>query len=320
MKINMKVFITGGTGCIGQYVTLAAAERGHEVIVLSRTPGKYAPMLGMGNIKIVKGLMTDYSLMAEYAGGCDAVISIALGWGNEPVSMLTNDTLATVNLLEITEKAGVGKFIFTSSTAAMGHNRPDMDETFCNMPLNLYGSTKAAIEAYVLGFSQYFPEAGQEPRKVAIKRNVIRPGYTYATPCFEGGTTQLDPRFRDIADAVVNNKPIRIIKHDGTQFLSAGQIAKAYVSLLESDLNEQVFLALAADYITWERIASIALEEYPQSASEIELEDKGWSSTPMMYGVGKMKRVFGLEFTGEDEIREHVKWNIKMAINKKEGN
>jgi UDP-glucose 4-epimerase len=313
----MKVFITGGTGCIGQYVTLAVAERGHEVIVLSRTPDKYAPMLAMGNIKIVKGLMTEYDLMAEYAKGCDAVISIALGWGNEPVSMLTNDTLATVNLLEIAEKANVKKFIFTSSTAAMGHNRPDMDETFCNMPLNLYSSTKAAIEAYVLGFSQYFPEAGQEAKQVTMKRNVIRPGYTYATPCFAGGTTQLDSRFRDIADAVVNNKPVKITKHDGTQFLSAGQIGKAYAALLESDLNEEVFLALAADFTTWERVAEIALEECPESASKIDLEDKGWDSTPMLYGVGKMKRVFGLEFTGEAEIRAHVKWNLEMAKAKK---
>jgi UDP-glucose 4-epimerase len=314
----MKVFITGGTGCIGQYVTLEVARAGHEVIVLSRTPDKYAPMLDMGNIKIVKGLMTDYDLMQEYATGCDAVISIALGWGNEPVSMLTNDTLATVNLLEISEKAGVGRFIFTSSTAAMGHNRPDMDETFCNMPLNLYGSTKGAIEAYVLGFSQYFPEAGQQPKTVDMKRNVIRPGYTYATPCFAGGTTQLDSRFRDIAGAVVNNKRVRVTKHDGTQFLSAGQIAHAYVKLLESDLNQEVFLTLAADYITWERVAEIALEEYPESASEIELEDKGWGSDPMLYNVGKMKRVFGLEFTGEDEIRKHIKWNLEMAAEKAE--
>jgi len=312
----MKVFITGGTGCIGQYVTLAVAERGHEAIVLSRTPDKYAPMLGMGNIKIVKGLMTEYDLMAQYAKGCDAVISIALGWGNEPVSMLMNDTAATVNLLEISEKAGVGKFIFTSSTAAMGHNRPNMDESFCNMPLNLYSSTKAAIESYVLGFSQYFPEAGQEAKQVAMKRNVIRPGYTYATPCFPGGTTQLDSRFRDIADAVVNNKPVHVTKHDGTQFLSAGQIAKCYTALLESDLNEEVFLSLAADYVTWERIAEIALEEYPQSASVIEVEDKGWDCVPMMYNVVKMKKVFGLEFTGEDELRKHMKWNLDMAAGK----
>ena len=320
----MKVFITGGTGAIGQYVTLEVAGRGHEVIVLSRTPDKYAPMLDIpvqsttsgdkGSIKIVKGLMTEYDLMAEYVRNCDAVISIALGWGNEPVSMLANDTAATVNLLEISEKAGVDKFIFTSSTAAMGNCVPGIDETFCNMPTNLYGSTKSSIEAYVIGFSQYFPEAGKEPKIVTMKRNVIRPGYTFGTPCFPGGTVQLDARFRNIAIAIINNEPVRLTKHDGTQFLSGAQIAKVYAEILESDLNEEIFLALAADFTTWERIAEIALEEYPGSTSTIEVEDKGWNSTPTLYGVDKIKRFFGLAFRGEDEIRAHIKWSLENAL------
>ncbi|MDR2590440.1 MAG: NAD(P)-dependent oxidoreductase [Oscillospiraceae bacterium] len=307
----MKVFITGGTGAIGQYVTLEVANRGHEVIVLSRTPEKYAPMLDMGNIKIVKGLMTEYDLLAEYVKGCDAVISIALGWGNEPSTMLKNDTEPTVKLLEISEKAGVDKFIFTSSTAAMGNFRQNMDETYCNQPTDLYGSTKSAIEAYVLGFCKYF---GEEPKTVSMKRNIIRPGYTFGTPCFPGGTTQLDPRFRNIAEAVVNNKPVKLTKYDGTQLLSACQIGKAYADLLESDLNEEVFLVLAKDFTSWERVAEIALEEYPSSTSVIEAEDKGWSSTPVIVNVEKVKREFGLEFTGEDEIRKHVKWNLEMAL------
>ncbi|MCL2363607.1 MAG: NAD(P)-dependent oxidoreductase [Defluviitaleaceae bacterium] len=307
----MKIFITGGTGNIGQYVTLALAARGHECVVLSRTPEKYAPMLRMGapgSISIVPGEITDYPLMARYVAGCDAVISIALGWGNEPVSMLMNDTAATVNLLELAEKAGVSKFLFTSSTAAMGHNRAGMDETFVNIPNNLYAATKGAIEAYVLGFSQYFGDGGA----VAMKRNVIRPGYTFANPCFVGGKSQSDMRFADITNAVRENRPVHVTKYDGTQFLSAGQIAKLYVALLESDLNEEVFLALAADFTTWERVAQIALEEYPASTSEIVVEDKGWGAEPLLYGVGKMERVFGLKFTGEDEIRAHVRWNLEQ--------
>ena len=320
----MKVFITGGTGAIGQYVTLEVAGRGHEVTVLSRTPDKYAPMLdiplngvsssGGGSIKIVKGLMTEYDLMAEYIKGHDAVISIALGWGNEPVSMLTNDTMATVNLLEISEKAGVEKFIFTSSTAAMGNCLPGINETFCNMPTDLYGSTKSAIEAYVIGFRKYFPNAGEEPKAVTMKRNIIRPGYTFGTPCFPGGTVQLDPRFRNIAKAVVNNEPVKLTKHDGTQFLSGAQIAKVYADILESDLNEEIFLALAANFMTWERIAEIALELHPKSTSILEVEDKGWDSTPTLYSVDKVKRFFGHEFHGEDEVRAHMKWSLENAM------
>jgi UDP-glucose 4-epimerase len=307
----MKVFITGGTGNIGQYVTLAVTGNGHEAKVLSRSPEKY-PSLAK-KAQLLKGAITDYALLADYVKGCDAVIHIALGWGNEPVSMFTNDTAATINLLEIAEKAEVQKFIYTSSTAAMGHMRQGMDETVANLPLDLYGSTKSASEAFVLGFTKYY---GGE-KKVSMKRNIIRPGYTYSNPPFSDGSSQADKRFCDIADAVVNSKPITLTKNDGTQFISSGEIAQLYLKLLESDKNEQVYLALGNVYTTWERIAQIAVECYPQSKTEIALNDLHWSDVPVLYNVEKMKRDFDLSFDSQNDLRNHIKWNIDEALKRK---
>ncbi|MDR1688729.1 MAG: NAD(P)-dependent oxidoreductase [Clostridiales bacterium] len=303
----MKIFITGGTGNIGQYVTLEALKRGHETVVLSRNPEKY-PSLAK-RTTLVKGLITEYDVLKGYIEGCDAVIHIALGWGKEPVSMLANDTAATVNLLEIAEKAGVSKFIYTSSTAAMGNVRVNgMDETCANIPTDLYGSTKSASEAYVLGFTKYYDGGA-----VSMKRNVIRPGYTYSNPPFPDGSSQADTRFKDIAEAVVSGKPVKVTKNDGTQFISAGEIAKLYLALLESDKNEEVYLALGNVYTTWEKIAQIAIEEYPESKSEIALNDLGWGDSPSLYGVKKMEKDFGLSFNSQEDLREHIKWNLSQA-------
>ena len=307
----MKVFITGGTGNIGQYVTLAVVESGHEAVVLSQNPDKYPSLAKKANL--VKGTITDYALMESYIKGCDAVIHIALGWGNEPVSMLTNDTAATVNLLEISEKLGVQKFIYTSSTAAMGHMRNNMDETYVNLPIDIYGSTKAASEAYLLGFKKYY---GRD-KEVTMKRNIIRPGYTYSSPPFPDGSTQGDVRFKNIAEAVVNDKPIELIQYDGTQFISSGEIAKLYVKLLESDKNEETYLALGNVFTSWEQIAKIALELYPQSKSQIVFTDLNWSQTPVLYCVDKMNRDFGLSFDSQNDLRQHIKWNIETALKQK---
>jgi UDP-glucose 4-epimerase len=214
----------------------------------------------------------------------------------------------------MSERAGVGKFIYTSSTAAMGHNRRDMDETALLMPLNLYGSTKAACESYVLGFTEYCAEHGTDGDRVEMKRNVIRPGYTYSNPAFEGGSSQLDRRFRDITDAVAKSHPIQLIKNDGTQFISATQIAEVYMAVLESDLNEEVFLALSGEFTSWERIARIALEECPDSRSTIELYDKSYDPNPMLYSVNKIKEKFGLAFSSDDELRRHIKWNLEQSL------
>ena len=309
----MKVFITGGTGNIGQYVTLEVLKRGHEAVVLSRSPEKYPTLAAMKNVTLVGGLITDYDLMGRLIKDCDAIIHIALGWGDEPISMLLMDTEATVHLLEMAEKAGVKKFMYTSSTAAMGEMRPVMNETVMNLPLDLYGSTKSASEAFVLGFRAYYGAERTGGNSVAMKRNVIRPGYTFSNPPYPDGSSQSDTRFRDIADAAVKNETVRLTLHDGTQFLSSGQIAQLYADLLESDQNEQVFLALSSDFTTWERVAQIALEEYPQSASTIACIDKGWNPAPNLYQVAKIKDVFGLDFHGEEEIRAHVRWNLQKA-------
>jgi UDP-glucose 4-epimerase len=310
----MKVFITGGTGNIGQYVTLAVTASGHEAVVLSRNPEKYPsftkhPVLA-NKAALVKGSISDYDLLKHYVKGCDAVIHIALGWGDEPVSMLTNDTAATVNLLEMSEKAGVKKFIYTSSTAAMGRMRNGMDETVVNLPVDLYGSTKSAGEAYVLGFATYYGAGGT----VSMKRNVIRPGYTYSNPPFPDGATESDARFRSIANAVVNDKPVPLTKHDGTQFISAPEIAQLYVKLLESDKNEKIYLALGNVFTSWEQIAKIAYEFYPQSKPQIVLNDAGWSADPDLFCVKKMERDFGLSFDSQADLREHVRWCVGEAV------
>lgn len=313
----MKVFITGGAGNIGQYVSLAAAEKGHDVVVLSRTPDKYAGLSALNKrISLVQGYINEYDKLTEYIQDCDAVIHIALGWGNEAVSMCMEDTVPSINLLEISERAGVEKFIYTSSTSVLGHYEPDMEESLAISPTALYGSAKAAVEAYVLGFREYGAEHGTIGNQVTMKRNIIRPGYTFSMPPYEGGVSQLDRRFRDITDSVVNDYPIQLVKYDGTQFLAAEQLAKVYMALLESDLNEERFHALGSDYITWKRIAEIAIEEYPESRSKIELYDKGYDEQPMMFNVTKIKETFGLEFSGEDAVREHIKWNLEQSINK----
>ena len=118
------------------------------------------------------------------------MIHNALGWGNTPSAMLENDTKVTVFLLEKAEQAGVKHFIYTSSTAAMGCFFDGIDESSPCRQDDLYGATKAAAENYIIGFEQYYLGQGRRAGKVAMRRNIIRPGYTFSNPAFEGGASQ----------------------------------------------------------------------------------------------------------------------------------
>ena len=307
----MKIFVTGGTGNIGQHVTMALLKAGHEIVLLSRTPERIPGYLNMENVTVVKGNILELEVMGEAMQGCDAVIHIALGWGNDPVEMLDHDTRVTAYLMDAAEKAGVKNFVYTSSTAAMGPLRDGMDETALLLPGDLYGSTKASTEMYLLGFNQYYDGQGVYGKKTALRRNIIRPGYTFSNPAIEGGASQSDVRFKNIAEAVLKNEPITVNVMDGTQFLSAQQIAELYVKLVESDLNKECFLALGTKFVSWGDIARIAKELVPESTSEII--EVGEKKTPSYYGVGKMERVFGLRFDGDEDLRDHIAWNIERA-------
>ncbi|MCF0222689.1 MAG: NAD(P)-dependent oxidoreductase [Fibrobacter sp.] len=306
----MRVFVTGGTGFIGHYVVKALLARGHEVVIASRHPHKVPTLQKIPQVSFVECCLTDFDKIAQGLAGCDACIHVALGWGESPTAMLLNDTRATVHLLESAAKAGCKKFIYTSSTAAMGRMRPSMRETTCNLPADLYGATKAAGEAFVLGFSHGY---GEHFPKVDMKRNIIRPGYTFGNPAYPDGCCQPDRRFFDICSAVKENRDIHLIKNDGTQFIFAGHQAELYVRLLESEMNEEIFLGLSECWVSWKEIAKMALSLCPKSNAKIVEKDLGWSDDPMIFDVGKIKDRFGLVFDPREMLMEHVKWTLEQS-------
>ncbi|GHU21088.1 epimerase [Spirochaetia bacterium] len=307
----MKIFITGGTGNIGQYVTKAFLDAGHSLVVYTRTPERIPQIGQQKNVSLVKGNILDHEIMEKALQGCDAVVHIALGWGNSPLEMLKNDTEVTVFLAEKAEQAGVKNFVYTSSTAVYGRWFDGMDEDAPLYPDDLYGATKAASEKYLLGFNQYYTGQGKRGQKTSMHRNIIRPGYTFSNPAFEGGASQSDVRFRDIARSVLKNEDLVLSPNDGTQFLSAAQIAQIYLKLTESSLDREIFLGLGNTFTTWEEIAKWAIELTPGTKTKISYpagEEKG---KPNLVNVNKVKRLFGLSFDATEDLKDHIRWNLE---------
>lgn len=303
----MKVFVSGGTGFIGHYVVKALLARGHEAVVATRHPNKVPSMKAQPGVTFVECALTDFDKMAEGLVGCDACIHVALGWGDTPTTMMMNDTRATVHLLESAARAGCKKFIYTSSTAAMGRMRPTMRESTSNLPMDLYGATKAAGEAFVLGFTRGY---GTQFPQVDMARNIIRPGYTFGNPAWNDGCSQPDRRFFAMAQAVKEGRDINIIKNDGTQFIHASQQAELYMRVLESDVNEEIFLGLGEVWMSWKEIAEMMISLKPGTKTKIVETDLGWSDEPILFDVSKIKDQFGLAFDAHDFMMDHVKWTF----------
>ncbi|MCL2689483.1 MAG: NAD(P)-dependent oxidoreductase [Chitinispirillia bacterium] len=305
----MKIFLTGGTGFIGHFAAREFLNRGHTLKILARYPNKIPSLAAHQNVEIVRGGLQNLSVMKNVLDGCGACVHIALGWGETPVSMLENDTAATVLLLEMAAKSGCEKFIYTSSTAAFGKMRPENNEGMACLPQDLYGATKAASEAFVLGFSKGY---GNNFSNLKMKRNVIRPGYTFGHLAFPDGVTQPDRRFFDIAKAAKEGRPIKLIKNDGTQFIHASQLAKLYNAVLDSDVNEEIFFGLASKWISWKTIAERAIDMCPGTNAVIEEEDRGWGGRPCLFSVEKIEKTFDLKFDGSGFIDDHLRWNMSL--------
>ncbi|MDR3001281.1 MAG: NAD(P)-dependent oxidoreductase [Fibromonadaceae bacterium] len=295
----MRIFLTGGTGFIGHFVAKEFLERGYSLRILARNPNKIPSLAKHEKVEMLCAGLLDSEAIKNGLKDCEACVHIALGWGETPLTMLANDTTVTAMLLELAAQNGCEKFIYTSSTAAFGKIRKNANEDMVSIPQDLYGATKASGEAYTLGFKK-------------MKRNVIRPGYTFGHLAFPDGGTQPDRRFFNIAKAVRENQTVNLTKHDGTQFIHASQLAKLYVAVLESDVNEEVFFGLGTEWIGWKDIAERAIAMCPGTKAVIEEEDKGWGNEPSLFSLEKMEKFFGLKFNGNDFLDEHIKWNLEL--------
>lgn len=293
----MNIFMTGGSGFIGHWVVKEFLAQGHQLRLLVRNPSKIPSLKTMPGVDLIEGTLYDQPVIEEGLKGCDACVHVALGWGETPTLMLQKDTAVTAFLLEAAEWAGARKFIYTSSTAAVGEFRPRMNESIDVRPLDLYGATKAASEAYLLGFAA----------KAQMKCNIIRPGYTFGNPAFPDGVTQPDRRFRSIVEAAKKNETITVTKYDGTQFIWAGDQARLYDAVLKSDYTRRIFFGLAKEFVSWEAIAQKAVE-MTGSKSRVVVEDKGWGKDPMLFDVGLIKKEFGLEFMAMPWIEKHLEY------------
>ena len=309
----MNIFLTGGTGFIGSHVAVALANQGHRVTILARNVNKVPEFLKMPHFEIVQGDITDTLLLERLVQEQDACILVALnytkrtGW-----EVLQEDTFPTVFISDMAVKANVKHFIYTSSTSANDSlylgGRDDLDvpikivtSTTKQRPATFYGATKAASENYLMAQSYVSP----------MRVNIIRPGYTFGNPVVKGASTEADIRFQAIVKAAVENQPIHLIKNDGTQFIWAGNLARLYLEVLNSQVNRKTYFGLSRNFVSWDAVAREAIKR-SNSKSRVELEDKGWAEGGLSWDVSDMKKDFGLEFDAWEKISEHLDYYIDL--------
>jgi UDP-glucose 4-epimerase len=270
------------------------------VTILARNPDKVPAIRALPGVSVVRGAMKDYAMIAAALPGHEACIHNALCWGDSARDMISNDTVPSVFLMEMAAEAGMRHFIYTSSTAGFGDFKDNMTESMKSDPIDYYCATKSATEQYMIAAAY----------KTRMRTNVIRPGYVFGNPVVPGAKTEGDRRFLDIIVNARKGADITVTDNDGTQFIWAGDLARLYKAVLESDVNHQIYHGLGVPFITWEKIARLAIE-LTGSKSRIILRPNTYRWEPYLFDLSKIRDAFGLEFDAWPHIVEHVPWLIR---------
>jgi UDP-glucose 4-epimerase len=307
----MNCFLTGGTGFIGSYILKELSDNGYHITVLARNPEKIPGLHRLREVEIIKGEINDSGIIRRSIKGMEVCIHVALHWGDTATEMLLNDTHSSVQLFTLAAGAGIKEIIYTSSTAVndwvymdenarRGGEKHSVFETTGQRPVTYYGAAKGASELFLNAISFEYK----------IKSNIVRPGYTFGNPVIEGGSTQSDLRFYNIVRSALMDKDIEIVKHDGTQFIWAGDLAKIYLAILKSDRTGIMYFGLGNRFISWEEIARETIRR-THSKSYIRVHDRGWPEKPALFDVSAIERDFGFSFDSWDRICEHIDFYVR---------
>jgi UDP-glucose 4-epimerase len=182
----VRILVTGSAGHLGEALVRVLGAAGHDVVGLDVLESPHTSVVGS---------IADRERVQRCVQGADAVLHAAtlhkphVGSHGRQAFVDTNVT-GTLCLLEEAVAAGVGRFVFTSTTSAFGRaltTQPGapaawITEEVAAVPRNVYGVTKSAAEdlcelihrdhglpCLILRTSRFFPEGDD--------RDEIRDGY-----------------------------------------------------------------------------------------------------------------------------------------------
>ncbi len=149
----MKILVTGGAGYIGSFMTRRLLDGDHSVVVVDSLDRGHRDVID-GRAAFEEGNLLDNDFLKkvfekyQFDGIIHFAGFIAMGESMQrPDLYFSNNTFATMNLLEEARLAGVKKIIFSSTAGVYGTpSKVPINEDHPKNPENPYGESKLMIE------------------------------------------------------------------------------------------------------------------------------------------------------------------------------
>jgi UDP-glucose-4-epimerase GalE len=172
----MRILVIGGAGYIGSHAVRLFLERGHDVWVYDNlavghrkaVPAERLVVGDLNETHRIDQVLVERRIEAAVHFAAFAAVGESV---QNPAKYYQNNLVNTLNLMECLRRAGVGRFVFSSTCATYGvPERMPITEETPQQPINPYGFTKLAIEraladyahAYQWGYAalRYFNASG----------------------------------------------------------------------------------------------------------------------------------------------------------------
>jgi dihydroflavonol-4-reductase len=181
---SIKTLVTGATGFVGWHVTRLLTERAGHVRVLVRPTSESRAIDGL-KVDRVCGDLRDLSSLNKALEGVSRVFHVAADyrlWAKNPDEIYQSNVGGTLNLIDASRRAGVERFIYTSSVATMavpaGEGLPDeTTEAGLDQMIGHYKRSKFLAEREVITAA-----ANGFPAVVVNPTTPIGPGDWKPTP------------------------------------------------------------------------------------------------------------------------------------------
>lgn len=160
-----RILVTGGAGFIGSHIVDRLLQEGFEVTVLDNlSTGRIANIkhhLNDKRFRMIEGDIREEKVVRKALKGVEAVIhEAAISSVEESIKdpIKTNDVNlnGTLNLLNLSVKEGVKRFVFASSASIYGDLNPPLKEDSQPKPMSPYAASKLSGEYYCKAFHKIY--------------------------------------------------------------------------------------------------------------------------------------------------------------------
>lgn len=256
----MKVFITGGTGFIGQYTVELMQRRNYNLVVLVRKQN--VPFAESKNISLITGDINDKKSLLKGMENCDAVVNLAghySFWEPDRNIFKSTNINGVRNVMECVLESGIKKIIHVSTVGIFG--KP-VDQPF-----------NEKSEPGQIRYSEYF-KTKYEGDKIAwdlFKQKGLPLVVIYPVCVLGAGDTKASSRY--IGDFINRKLPARVFKNGIFTFVCVKDIAQAIVNALEKQGNIGERYIIGDYRCSWEEFSRLLTEVSGVPAPKLVLPD-----------------------------------------------